>query len=577
MLAQLLRPRLSNCRRQIARIGLLQAVQAVASLYLPALNADLIDNGVVTGDTGTVVRTGVVMLVVATTQIVCAAAAGILSARTAMAIGRDIRADVFAHVQSLSARTLGRFGVPSLVTRTTNDVQQIQSLMLFVLVLIVPVPIICGGSVLLASRQAGLLAAVVMAVVPVLVVAVVLVGRRMWPVYAGVQDAVDSIGRLLREQITGLRVIRAFNRDRHEQARFARANGTLMGVSMRVGRLVAVMSPMSLLIVNVAGVAVIWFGGHQVADGDMQVGALVAFLGYLTQVLGAVLLASFLIVAVPRAAISAGRIRDVLGTEADVVEPPSPMHLVRPSGHLVVRQVGYRYPGAEAPVLRDIDLCVRPGETVALVGSGGSGKSTLLGLIARLADVTDGAVLVDGVDIRQLAPKTLHRLVGLVTQRPQLFSGTVASNLRLGDPDATDADLWRALAVAQAEDFVAALPDGLDAPVSQGGANLSGGQRQRLAIARTVLRKPLIYLFDDVFSALDQGTEARLRAALTEETAHASVVMVSQRATAPRGADRIVVLDEGKVVGAGDHLELVDTNPVYREIVRYQVAAERAR
>jgi ATP-binding cassette, subfamily B, multidrug efflux pump len=576
MLLRLLRAHLAPYRRAIGLVVLFQFVQTLATLYLPTLNADIIDNGVVKGDTGYIMRIGAFMLAITLAQIVCAIVAVYFGARTAMALGRDVRAAIFHRVQDFSTQELGHFGAPSLITRTTNDVQQVQMLVLLSFTLMVSAPIMCVGGVILALRQDIPLSGLLLVIVPVLIGIVSMIIVRMRPLFRTMQVRIDGINRVVREQITGIRVIRAFVRDDHERQRFASANTELMDVSLAVGKLMALMFPSVMLVINLSSVAVLWFGGHRIASGGMQVGALTAFIAYLLQILMAVMMATFMFVMIPRAEVSAERIREVLDTEPTLPLPLAPVTPLRRNGELELREVDFRYPGAEQPVLHDIDLVARPGRTTAVIGSTGSGKTTLLNLVPRLFDVSDGAVLVDGVDVRDLAPDLLAEIVGLVPQKPYLFSGTVASNLRYGRPDATDEELWRALSVAQAREFVAAMPGGLDAPIAQGGSNVSGGQRQRLAIARVLVRRPEIYLFDDSFSALDYATDSALRAALAEEIADATIVIVAQRVNTIRDADRIVVLDEGRVVGTGTHTELMATSPTYREIVLSQLTEQEA-
>ncbi|MFD8941464.1 ABC transporter ATP-binding protein [Streptomyces californicus] len=576
MLIKLLRVHLAPYKKPIALLVLLQLLQTCATLYLPSLNADIIDNGVVTGDSGYILEFGGLMIAVSVLQILCNIGAVFYGARTASALGRDVRAAVFDRVQSFSARELGRFGAPSLITRTTNDVQQIQMLVLLAFTLMVSAPIMCVGGIIMALGQDVPLSAVLLAVVPVLGVSVGLIVKRMRPLFRTMQERLDGVNRVLREQITGNRVIRAFVRDGYEEKRFRGANTELTDVSVATGRLMALMFPTVMTVVNVSSVAVVWFGAHRIDSGGMQIGALTAFLAYLMQIVMAVMMATFMFMMVPRAEVCAERVEEVLGTESSVVPPLAPVTELRRHGHLEVRGAEFRYPGAEEPVLRNVDLVARPGETTAVIGSTGSGKSTLLGLVPRLFDVTDGAVLVDGEDVRTLDPVLLARTVSLVPQKPYLFSGTVATNLRYGNPDATDEELWHALEVAQAKEFVEALEHGLDAPIAQGGTNVSGGQRQRLAIARTLVQRPEIYLFDDSFSALDYATDAALRAALGRETAGATVVIVAQRVSTIRDADRILVLDEGRVVGSGTHHELMDGNETYREIVLSQLTEAEA-
>ncbi|MEU0665469.1 ABC transporter ATP-binding protein [Streptomyces lavendulocolor] len=576
MLRQLLRIHLAPYQRPIALLVVLQLLQTCATLYLPTLNADIIDNGVVVGDTGYILTFGALMIAVSVVQVLCNIGAVYYGARTASALGRDVRAAVFDRVQSFSAREVGHFGAPSLITRTTNDVQQVQMLVLMAFTLMVSAPIMCVGGIVMALGQDVPLSGVLLAVVPVLGVAVSLIVRRMRPLFRTMQVRLDTVNRVLREQITGNRVIRAFVKDAYERERFERANTDLTGVSMATGRLMALMFPTVMTVVNVSSVAVVWFGAHRIDAGGMEIGALTAFLAYLMQIVMAVMMATFMFMMVPRAEVCAERIEEVLRTESSVVPPVAPVRELSRRGHLEVRGADFRYPGAEEPVLRGVDLVARPGETTAIIGSTGSGKSTLLGLVPRLFDVTGGEVLVDGVDVRELDPVLMARTVGLVPQKPYLFSGTVATNLRYGKPGATDEELWHALEVAQAADFVRELDGGLDAPVAQGGTNVSGGQRQRLAIARTLVQRPEIYLFDDSFSALDYTTDALLRAALAAETAEATVVIVAQRVSTIRDADRIVVLDEGRVVGTGRHHELMAGNETYREIVLSQLTEAEA-
>ncbi|MFF4757217.1 ABC transporter ATP-binding protein [Streptomyces sp. NPDC001292] len=576
MLIRLLRTYLRPYKKPIALLVLLQFLQTCATLYLPTLNAHIIDNGVVKGDTGYILTFGAVMIGISLTQVVCNIGAVYYGARTASALGRDVRAAVFDRVQSFSAREVGGFGAPSLITRTTNDVQQVQMLALMTFTLMVSAPIMCVGGVVLALGLDVPLSAVLVAVVPVLGICVTLIVRRLRPLFRSMQTRLDTVNRVLREQITGNRVIRAFVRDEYEKDRFRGANGDLTEMSLATGRLLALMFPMVMTVVNLSSIAVVWFGAHRIDSGGMQIGDLTAFLAYLMQIVMSVMMATFMFMMVPRAEVCAERIQEVLDTESSVVPPVAPVTELRRHGHLEIRGAGFRYPGAEEPVLKAIDLIARPGEVTAVIGSTGSGKSTLLGLVPRLFDATGGEVLVDGVDVRTVEPELLAKTVGLVPQKPYLFAGTVATNLRYGNPDATDEELWHALEVAQAEDFVRKLEGGLDAPIAQGGTNVSGGQRQRLAIARTLVQRPEIYLFDDSFSALDYATDAALRAALGRETAEATVVIVAQRVATIRDADRIVVLDEGRVVGTGRHHELMADNETYREIVLSQLTEAEA-
>ncbi|MFG2646831.1 ABC transporter ATP-binding protein [Streptomyces sp. NPDC048436] len=576
MLIRLLRAHLGPYKKPIALLVLLQFLQTCASLYLPTLNADIIDEGVVKGDTGYILSFGGIMIAVTVAQVICNVGAVFYGARTASALGRDVRAAVFDRVQSFSARELGQFGAPSLITRTTNDVQQVQMLVLMTFTLMVSAPIMCVGGIVMALGLDVPLSGVLIAVVPVLAICVSLIVRRLRPLFRTMQVRLDTVNRVLREQITGNRVIRAFVRDTYEKDRFRQANAELTEVSLGTGKLLALMFPIVMTVVNISSIAVVWFGAHRIDSGGMKIGALTAFLAYLMQIVMSVMMATFMFMMVPRAEVCAERIEEVLDTESSVVPPASPVRELRSHGHLEIRAAGFRYPGAEEPVLKSIDLEARPGETTAVIGSTGAGKSTLLSLVPRLIDTTEGQVLVGGVDVSTIEPTLLTRSVSLVPQKPYLFAGTVASNLRYGNPDATDDELWHALEVAQAKGFVEGLEEGLNAPISQGGTNVSGGQRQRLSIARTLVQRPEIYLFDDSFSALDYATDAALRRALSQETAEATVVIVAQRVSTIRDADRIIVLDEGRVVGTGRHHELMESNETYREIVLSQLTEAEA-
>ncbi|MFF1272883.1 ABC transporter ATP-binding protein [Streptomyces marokkonensis] len=576
MLIRLLRTFLRPYKRPISLLVLLQFLQTCATLYLPTLNADIIDNGVVEGDAGYILGHGALMIGISLAQVVCNVGAVFYGARTAAALGRDVRAAVFDRVQSFSAREVGHFGAPSLITRTTNDVQQVQMLALMTFTLMVSAPIMCVGGIVMALGLDVPLSGVLVGVVPVLGICVTLIVRRLRPLFRTMQVRLDTVNRVLREQITGNRVIRAFVRDAYEQERFRKSNTELTDVSLRAGNLLALMFPVVMTVVNLSSIAVVWFGAHRIDSGGMQIGDLTAFLAYLMQIVMSVMMATFMFMQVPRAEVCAERIHEVLDTSSSVVPPAAPVTGLRRHGHLEMRGAGFRYPGAEEPVLKAVDLVARPGEVTAVIGSTGSGKSTLLGLVPRLFDATEGDVLVDGVPVADIEPRLLARTVGLVPQKPYLFAGTVATNLRYGNPDATDEELWHALEVAQGRDFVERLEGGLDAPVAQGGTNVSGGQRQRLAIARTLVQRPEIYLFDDSFSALDYATDAALRAALARETAGATVVIVAQRVATIRDADRIVVLDEGRVVGTGRHHELMADNETYREIVLSQLTEAEA-
>ena len=578
MLLKLVRRFLADYKRPLAYVVVLQFVGTVMALYLPSLNADIIDNGVVTGDTGYILRIGALMLGVAFVQIACSIGAVWFGARTAMSFGRDVRGAIFHRVGTFSQREVQHFGAPSLITRETNDVQQVQMLVLLSCTLMVMAPIMMVGGIFMAIRQDLHLSWVIAVTVPVLAIALSFIISRMVPSFRLMQSRIDEVNRLLREQITGVRVVRAFVREPLETERFAVANRDLTAVATRAGRWLATMFPTVMLVANVASVAVLWFGGHLVESGNMQVGALSAYLAYLMQIVMSVMMATFMMMMIPRAAVCGDRIMEVLGTDTSVPAPSpddSVTHLPE-RGVLELDEVAFSYPGAEAPVLHDLSFRVEPGQTVAVVGSTGAGKSTLVNLVPRLFDVTAGEVRVAGVDVRRLAPERLWSVIGLVPQRAFLFSGTVRSNLLHGKPDATDEELWRALEIAQADDFVREMPEGLDAPIVQGGTNVSGGQRQRLAIARAVVRRPDIYLFDDSFSALDLATDARLRAALRPVTREATVLIVAQRISTIRDADLILVLEDGVLVGRGTHAELLDTCATYQEIVASQLSAEEA-
>jgi ATP-binding cassette subfamily B multidrug efflux pump len=576
MLLRILRTHLAAYKPWLAAIVVLQFTATVAMLYLPSLNADIIDKGVALGDTDYILHTGAVMLAVSLLQIACSVVAVACSARTAMSFGRDLRAAVFHRVGSFSGREVAQFGAPSLITRNTNDVQQVQMLALLGCTLAVQVPIMMVGGIVMAMREDFGLSWLLAVVVPALFLSVGLVVSQMVPSFRLVQSRIDDVNRILREQISGIRVVRAFVREPRETRRFADANDGLTEVSVRAGRWMATMFPLVMLVVNISSVAVIWYGGHRVNAGQMEVGALTAFLSYLMQILMSVMMGTFMLMQVPRSAVCADRIAEVLDTVPSVVPPEAGVRELTQRGHLELDGVAFTYPGAEQPVLCDVSFSARPGQTVAIIGSTGAGKSTLINLVPRLFDATAGAVRVDGVDVRDLEPEVLWSRIGLVPQRAFLFTGTVRSNLLHGRPDATDDELWHALEVAQARDFVERMPEQLDAPIVQGGTNVSGGQRQRLAIARALVRRPEVYLFDDAFSALDLATDARLRAALRPETRDATVVVVAQRVSTIRDADLILVLEDGRVVGRGTHTELLADNPTYQEIVASQLTAEEA-
>ena len=576
MLIRLLRTYLTPYRGELTGVVVLQFISTMAALYLPSLNADIIDNGVTKGDTGYILSTGGMMLMVTLTQILCSVGAVFFGARVAMGVGRDLRASVLHQVGTFSAREVGHFGAPSLITRNTNDVQQVQMMVVMSCTILVMAPIMCVGGIIMALRQDLNLSWILGISVPLLVVSMGFLIARMVPGFRFMQGRLDAVNRVLREQITGIRVVRAFVREPYEVERFGDANRELTETALGVGRLMALMFPLVMLISNVTSVAVIWFGGHQINEGSMQIGSLTAMLSYIMQILMAVMMATFMAVMLPRASVCAERISEVLDTDSSVIPPENPVRELKDPGVVELRGAQFQFPGAEEPVLRDITFRAEPGKTTAIIGGTGSGKTTLLNLISRLIDSTSGSVSVGGVDVRDIDTELLCSVIGLVPQKPYLFSGTVATNLRYGNPEATDEWLWECLEIAQAADFVRAMPEGLDTPVAQGGTTVSGGQRQRLAIARALVRKPQIYLFDDSFSALDLTTDARLRAALRPVTQDACIVVVAQRISTIVEADQIIVLDDGAIVGIGTHDELVVSCPTYGEIVASQLAVQDA-
>lgn len=563
-------------QRLLVAVVVFQLAQSIASLYLPTLNADIIDNGVATGDTDYILRMGGLMLLITLLQIACAVVAVYFGAKAAMGMGRDLRDAIFARVGEFSEQEVTKFGAPSLITRSTNDVQQVQQLVLMSCTLMVAAPMLSIGGVIMAVRQDAQLSWLIAVCVPVLLVAVGLIVTRMVPLFRKMQVRIDAVNRVLREQLTGIRVVRAFVREDMETSRFGKANDDVTDVALRAGRLMALMFPVVMLVMNISSVAVIWFGSFRIEDGSMQVGTLIAFLSYLMQILMSVMMATFMAVMIPRASVSADRIGEVLETESSVQPPSNPVTGGIRRGELEMRDVGFAYPGAEQPVLSGVSFTALAGKTTAIIGSTGAGKTTLVNLMPRLFDATAGAVRMDGVDIRELHPDLLWGHIGLVPQRPYLFSGTVRSNLQYGKPDASDDELWQALSVAQARDFVEEMEGGLDAPISQGGTNVSGGQRQRLAIARALVKQPELYIFDDSFSSLDTATDARLRQALKHHTNGATLVIIAQRVSSIADADQILVLDDGRIVGQGTHDELLETSETYREIVSSQLAAEEA-
>jgi ABC-type multidrug transport system fused ATPase/permease subunit len=576
VLTRLLRQFLRPYARPLSVVVALLVAQTIGNLYLPNLNADIIDNGVEKGNTGYIWATGGVMLAIALAVGAVAVVAVYFSSRIAMGAGADIRAAVFGRVQAFSAREMNRFGTPSLITRNTNDIQQIQLFLQLGMTLMVIAPIMCVGGVIMAVKEGAELSLLLVVAVPVMAVVIGAMLVLVVPLFRSMQVKIDRINQVLREQITGVRVIRAFVRGHSEAGRFGAANADLTATALRVNRIFALAMPSLMAILNLSSVAVLWFGGRLVSDGSMPIGNLTAFLTYILQILISVMMAVMMVILVPRAVASAERVEQVLGTEPAITDPPQPVRPARVTGLVEFRNVTFGYPGSERPVLRDLSFTFLPGQTSAIIGGTGSGKTTLLGLIPRFFDATGGRVLVNGVDVRDQNLEELWAGIGLVPQAAFLFSGTVASTLRLGRPQASDAELWHALEIAQASDFVAAMPGQLDATIDQGGSNVSGGQRQRLSIARALVKRPGLFLFDDCFSALDAATDARLRAALRSATADAAVVIVAQRVSTIMHADRIIVLDEGRIAGTGTHPELMAGCGAYREIVESQLGAEAA-
>ena len=574
MLKRLLSSVLAKYRGLLWIVIGLQAVQAVAGLYLPTLNADIINNGVVKNDIGYIWRMGGVMLLVTLAQVIFSVTAVYFGSKVAMGFGRDTRRQLFHQVNAFSTREVAVFGAPSLITRITNDVQQVQMLVLMTCTLILGAPFTAIGGVFMAMHQDLGLSRILMVSIPILAVLLSLIISSMVPTFRKMQERIDRINEILREQLTGIRVVRAFAREPEEAERFSVANDAVTQTALRGGRLQALMFPTATLVVNLSSVAVVWFGADRIAEGTMKPGAMIAFLTYLTQILMSVMMTTWMAALIPRAAVSAERIMEVLETPSSIVIAENPVTELSQTAVLQFDHVSFRYPGAEQPVLSDVSFTVRAGETLAIIGSTGSGKTTLMNLIPRLVDATEGVVSLDGVDVRDLAPEALWSRVGIVPQKPYLFSGTVASNLGYGKENATEDEMWEALRIAQAEDFVRDMPEGLNATIAQGGSNVSGGQRQRLAIARALIRRPEIYLFDDSFSALDLATDARLRAALEPYVKEAVVVVIAQRVSTIRNANKIMVLEDGDCVGFGTHEELLASCETYQEIVSSQANAQ---
>ena len=572
MLKRLLSTVLAKYKGLLWVVIVFQAIQAVAGLYLPTLNSDIINNGIVKEDLGYIWRIGGLMLVVTILQVGFSVIAVYFGSKVAMGFGRDVRRSLFHQVNDFSAREVAQFGAPSLITRITNDVQQVQMLVLMTCTLLLSAPFTSIGGVILAMQQDLGLSRILMFSIPILAVLLGLIIGSMVPSFRKMQERIDRINEILREQLTGIRIVRAFVREPEEKKRFSDANAAVTEVALRGGRLQALMFPTATLIINISSVAVVWFGSDRINAGLMQPGAMIAFLTYLTQILMSVMMATWMAALIPRASVSAERIQEVLNTPTSVVVSENAITELQQTAVLQFDSVGFHYPGAELPVLDNVSFTVRAGQTLAVIGSTGSGKTTLVSLIPRLFDATSGSVLLDGVDVRDLAPEALWSRVGIVPQKPYLFSGTVASNLGYGKENATEEEMWAALRTAQAEDFVRAMPGGLDAVIAQGGSNVSGGQRQRLAIARALIRHPEIYLFDDSFSALDLATDARLREALAPSVRDAVVVIVAQRVSTIRDADQILVLENGVCVGLGTHDELLATCPTFQEIVESQAA-----
>ncbi|EFM09162.1 ABC transporter related protein [Paenibacillus curdlanolyticus YK9] len=553
-------------------------LQSLSDLYLPTLMADIVDKGIVTGDTPYIWRIGGFMLLIALGGAICSVGASYLSAKSAGGFGRDLRSKLFAHVEKFSLNEFDKIGTASLITRTTNDITQVQQVLTMMMRVMVMAPLMCFGGIIMALSRDVKLSFVIIGLVPIIAVVILIVSMRTIPLFKLQQKRLDKLNLVLREHLTGIRVIRAFNRTRHEQSRFTDANTNLTDTAIRVNRMMAALMPVMMLVVNFASIAIIWYGGIRIDNGGMQVGDLMAFIQYAWQIMFALIFASMMFVMVPRASASAARIQEVLDMQPNIVDPAKRAAAAagqgEAKGFIEFRNVSFRYPGAEMHALSDISFTAAPGEITAIIGGTGSGKSTMINLIPRFYDVSEGTVLIDGVDVREMTQHALRGAIGLVPQKASLFTGTIAENIRFGHEEATDEEVQHAATVAQAADFIGKMPDGYQSLITQGGTNVSGGQKQRLSIARALVRKPSIYLFDDSFSALDFKTDAKLRAALRPETTESTLLIVAQRVSTVMDADRIIVLDEGRIAGIGTHRELLANNEIYREIVTSQLSEE---
>lgn len=561
-------------RLPIALVLVLIFIQTLSELYLPTLMADIVDVGIVHGDTSYILKIGGYMLLVAAFGVVCSIAAGFLSSKVSVGFGRRLRGKIFAHVERFSLQEFDKIGTASLITRTTNDINQVQQVLTMMLRMMIMAPMMCIGGIIMAVSKDAQLSLVLVFVIPILVTAIVTIAVKGMPLFKAMQVKLDKLNLVLREGLTGIRVIRSFNRIDHETRRFDEANLDLTQTAVKINRLMASLMPIMMLVLNFSTIAILWFGGLRIGNGDMQVGALMAFIQYAMQIMFSLLMVSMMFVMIPRASASAARINEVLEMTPEIKDPVQPKTSRGRQGYIEFRDVTFSYPGAEKPALSNISFHANPGEVTAIIGGTGSGKSTLINLIPRFYDVDSGQILVDGVDVREMSQESLREKIGLVPQKALLFTGTITDNIRYGRETATDEEIRHAARIAQAEEFITGMKDGFDSIIAQGGANVSGGQKQRLSIARALVRKPEIYAFDDSFSALDFRTDARLRAALKEETTNSTVLLVAQRVSTVMDADRIIVLDEGKIAGIGTHRELMDTCKVYREIVSSQLSEE---